>query len=114
MANRRNVSVLAFLIYLLALLRGRVLYVLSDLGYVLLYHIIGYRKAVVFNNLKNAFPEKSKEERRQIARKFYRFLPDLLVEAIKMRSISTRDRAEERRVGKACVSTCRSRWSPYH
>src|SRR3546814_16946372 len=23
-------------------------------------------------------------------------------------------RAEERRVGKACVSTCRSRWSPYH
>src|SRR3546814_15813247 len=25
-----------------------------------------------------------------------------------------RDRSEERRVGKACVSTCRSRWSPYH
>src|SRR3546814_11521490 len=23
-------------------------------------------------------------------------------------------RSEERRVGKACVSTCRSRWSPYH
>src|SRR3546814_12022441 len=32
--------------------------------------------------------------------------------------ISTRligfDRSEERRVGKECVSTCRSRWSPYH
>src|SRR3546814_4255294 len=28
----------------------------------------------------------------------------------------TRDlgRSEERRVGKECVSTCRSRWSPYH
>src|SRR3546814_13742241 len=91
MANMLNVSVLSFFIYLLSLLPFRVLYVLSDLGYVLLYHIIGYRKAVVFNNLKNAFPEKSKEERRQIARKFYRFLPDLLVEAIKMRSISTRD-----------------------
>src|SRR3546814_14840213 len=25
----------------------------------------------------------------------------------------SRDRSEERRVGKACVSTCRSRWSPY-
>src|SRR3546814_12865163 len=24
------------------------------------------------------------------------------------------ERSEERRVGKACVSTCRSRWSPYH
>src|SRR3546814_5694229 len=26
----------------------------------------------------------------------------------------TRHRSEERRVGKECVSTCRSRWSPYH
>src|SRR3546814_18504062 len=26
----------------------------------------------------------------------------------------TRLRSEERRVGKECVSTCRSRWSPYH
>src|SRR3546814_17982300 len=25
-----------------------------------------------------------------------------------------RGRSEERRVGKECVSTCRSRWSPYH
>src|SRR3546814_15538357 len=27
---------------------------------------------------------------------------------------SFRQRSEERRVGKECVSTCRSRWSPYH
>src|SRR3546814_16358146 len=27
---------------------------------------------------------------------------------------SIADRSEERRVGKECVSTCRSRWSPYH
>src|SRR3546814_10180012 len=26
----------------------------------------------------------------------------------------SRARSEERRVGKECVSTCRSRWSPYH
>src|SRR3546814_206816 len=26
----------------------------------------------------------------------------------------TPGRSEERRVGKECVSTCRSRWSPYH
>src|SRR3546814_13317995 len=26
----------------------------------------------------------------------------------------SRNRSEERRVGKECVSTCRSRWSPYH
>src|SRR3546814_5687261 len=29
-------------------------------------------------------------------------------------SASYSNRSEERRVGKACVSTCRSRWSPYH
>src|SRR3546814_14423539 len=27
---------------------------------------------------------------------------------------TTNPRSEERRVGKECVSTCRSRWSPYH
>src|SRR3546814_1857040 len=27
---------------------------------------------------------------------------------------SAQKRSEERRVGKECVSTCRSRWSPYH
>src|SRR3546814_2427876 len=30
------------------------------------------------------------------------------------RIVHSRDRSEERRVGKECVSTCRSRWSPYH
>src|SRR3546814_3979691 len=28
--------------------------------------------------------------------------------------IGVKSRSEERRVGKECVSTCRSRWSPYH
>src|SRR3546814_13140132 len=29
-------------------------------------------------------------------------------------AVVSRNRSEERRVGKGCVSTCRSRWSPYH
>src|SRR3546814_16917303 len=29
-------------------------------------------------------------------------------------ALSRSDRSEERRVGKECVSTCRSRWAPYH
>src|SRR3546814_11004743 len=29
-------------------------------------------------------------------------------------SVLNTQRSEERRVGKECVSTCRSRWSPYH
>src|SRR3546814_2159403 len=30
------------------------------------------------------------------------------------RKLNIGQRSEERRVGKECVSTCRSRWSPYH
>src|SRR3546814_8452598 len=34
--------------------------------------------------------------------------------AILLLALGTSMRSEERRVGKECVSTCRSRWSPYH
>src|SRR3546814_196840 len=38
-----------------------------------------------------------------------------LVDTVTRRSIpAVQVRSEERRVGKECVSTCRSRWSPYH
>src|SRR3546814_8982492 len=37
-------------------------------------------------------------------------LPDDLLALLQRRT----GRSEERRVGKECVSTCRSRWSPYH
>src|SRR3546814_11272022 len=36
------------------------------------------------------------------------------VDHYKTSYFSTDIRSEERRVGKECVSTCRSRWSPYH
>src|SRR3546814_5301592 len=36
------------------------------------------------------------------------------VEAGELPYFHTIHRSEERRVGKECVSTCRSRWSPYH
>src|SRR3546814_6190625 len=37
-----------------------------------------------------------------------------LIGGVKDRRILIADRSEESRVGKECVSTCRSRWSPYH
>src|SRR3546814_2451085 len=33
---------------------------------------------------------------------------------LRQRDLQSGQRSEERRVGKECVSTCRSRWSPYH
>src|SRR3546814_13393997 len=37
-----------------------------------------------------------------------------LDEGASARELNRTDRSEERRVGKECVSTCRSRWSPFH
>ena len=48
---------------------------------------------------------------------------DLLAETLRLTNlgdlkvgslVNLEPRSEERRVGKECVSTCRSRWSPYH
>ncbi|HEV8284790.1 MAG TPA: lysophospholipid acyltransferase family protein [Chitinophagaceae bacterium] len=77
------------LLYTISLLPLRVLYLISDFAYFLLYYIIGYRKQVVFSNLKQAFPEKSEEERKKIAKKFYRNFTDNFIEFIKLISAST-------------------------
>ena len=75
-------------LYLLSLLPLRVLYLLSDFAYVLVYHVLGYRKEVVLKNLSIAFPEKSKEEREKLARRFYRNFTDTFIETIKCISAS--------------------------
>ncbi|MDX2063623.1 MAG: lysophospholipid acyltransferase family protein [Bacteroidia bacterium] len=56
--------------------------------YVLVYHVLGYRRGVVDTNLRNAFPEKSEAERRAIARRCYRHLANLLLEALKSLTVS--------------------------
>src|SRR3546814_16323912 len=40
--------------------------------------------------------------------------PDKPIEVVDEPKRVFSNRSEERRVGKACVRTCRSRWSPYH
>src|SRR3546814_17163250 len=42
------------------------------------------------------------------------FMPQMQEGSIMWRVTGIPSRSEERRVGKECVSTCRSRWSPYH
>ncbi|WP_375583868.1 lysophospholipid acyltransferase family protein [Cyclobacterium xiamenense] len=68
-----------------------VLFIFSDLLYLLAYYLLGYRKKVVRENLKNAFPEKSKRERRSIERDFYRNFTDSLAETIKLLTISKKE-----------------------
>ncbi len=76
------------ILYLISLLPFWVLYGLSDVVYFFLYYLIGYRKKVVFMHLEQAFPDKSIPEKKKIAKQFFRNLADLIVEMIKMMSIS--------------------------
>ncbi len=76
------------LLYLVSLLPFFILYGISDFFAFLLYHVIKYRKDVVLGNLKIAFPEKTDEERKKIAKKFYQYFTDTMVESLKFISIS--------------------------
>lgn len=78
-------------LYLVSLLPFRVLYLLSDLIFLILFYIIRYRRTVVAANLHKAFPQKNDSEISIIERKFYRHFADLLVEGIKLVSISRRE-----------------------
>ena len=49
------------LLHSMALLPLRVLYVLSDFIYVLVYRIVGYRRKIVRRNLEESFPAKIKK-----------------------------------------------------
>ena len=64
-----------------------ILYVLSDMMFLLLYYLAGFRKKVVLTNLRNAFPDRSPVEISTITRQFYRHLCDLIVESIRMFSM---------------------------
>ena len=75
-------------IYLLSIMPFRALYMLSDAFYVLIYHVLGYRKKVALANLKNSFPDKSDEELIKIRKDFYHYLCDLFLETFKKLTIS--------------------------
>ena len=75
-------------IYLLSVMPFRALYLLSDGFYLLLYHVIGYRTKVVFENLRNSFPDKTDAEIKVIQKRFYRYFCDLFLETFKTLTIS--------------------------
>ena len=82
----------ALLFYLLikplSLLPLRMLHVLSTGVYYILYHLVGYRKKVVFGNLERSFPDKTPAEIKAIGSDFYRHFCDLIFESIRMFSMS--------------------------
>lgn len=80
----------------IALLPLGVLYIFSDFMYVLMYHVIKYRRKIVKINLKNSFPDYSEKELLKIEKEFYHHLADCFVETVKLLHIS--DAEADRRI----------------
>ncbi len=81
--KRAGYYLFVVLSYIITLLPMRALHLLSDILWPFFYHVVRYRRNVVERNLRNAFPEKSPEEREMIAKKFYRHLTDMIMETLK-------------------------------
>lgn len=64
---------------------------LSDVVYLFVYKIFGYRKKTVIPNLKMVFPEKSEKEILELASQFYHHLCDMILESIKSLTISEKE-----------------------
>lgn len=77
--------------YLASKLPYRVLYVISDIANLVLYHIVRYRRDIVRRNITSAFPEKSLEECISIERGFYKWFCDYFVETVKLMSVSRQE-----------------------
>lgn len=71
------------LVLIFALLPFKALYLVSDFISWLLYTVLGYRKKVVFQQLKASFPNRTDEEITEIAIASYHNLADVIVESIK-------------------------------
>jgi len=74
-----------------SILPFRVLYFLSDLVYILVYRIIGYRKKTVRLNMALTLPHLSYKERKKIEKKFYHHFCDSFVEMLKTITISEKE-----------------------
>jgi len=76
------------IVKLLSKLPLRILYILSDVLYLLIFYVFKYRKKVVLDNLMIAFPENSLAENKHYSKYFFKHFTDLFIETIKAISIS--------------------------
>jgi len=76
-------------LWIISILPFRFFYWFSDFIYLIVYHIIGYRKKTVKENLALALPHLSSEERLVIEKKTYHHLCDMFLEMIKTMTISS-------------------------
>lgn len=74
------------------------LYALASLAYVVIYHLVRYRRTVVRENLNRSFPEKTSEEIRTLEKAFYQQLTQVALEIIKARRMRREDFLQRARI----------------
>lgn len=91
------------LVWLISKLPFKVIYLFSDLVYIFVYNLFAYRKKVVINNLRLAFPDYSKSKHEAIAKTFYKHLCDMIFESIKSISMSEEEIKKRFKLGDLSV-----------
>ena len=84
--------------YAISTLPMPVLYLLSDILFVVVYYLMKYRRNLVSDNIKKSFPQKPQITLRKIEKNFYRHFCDILVESIKTLTISKRSAMKRLRI----------------
>jgi KDO2-lipid IV(A) lauroyltransferase len=72
----------------LSILPYFLIYIFSDGLFILVFYVLKYRRTIVEDNLKQAFPGKSQNELYEIEKRFYHHLCDMIMETIKLLSVS--------------------------
>ncbi|MDE6858220.1 MAG: lysophospholipid acyltransferase family protein [Alistipes sp.] len=62
--------------------------ILGNALYFLFHHCLHYRRRVIMENLRTSFPERSEEELREICRRFYLTLADIIIDTLSMAAMS--------------------------
>lgn len=91
MKEKRSAKILIAILSAFAHLPLRVMYVLADIAFVLVYYVARYRRRVVDDNLAQCFPDMDQKARAAIRRQFYRNFCDTFVEAVKLLHISDKE-----------------------
>jgi Kdo2-lipid IVA lauroyltransferase/acyltransferase len=73
---------------ILAILPFRMLYLLSDFTFILVYVIVRYRRKVVCENISKAYPLLDKKERLKIEKEFFHFFCDYIFESLSVAYLS--------------------------
>ncbi len=84
--------ILYVIVWLFSLLPLRLMYLLSDLIWLVMFACppLRYRRKIVQKNLRESFPDRNDSELRSIERRFYRQFLDQIFETVKMASMGRR------------------------